>query len=261
MDADAEYRIDERDFGLDDERPPDDTRHDADSPEPQWLRVLLWQQASPNAQVWVTVPAEGQPEGALWVGPANDPGPRSSRICVVTDPVAAAPAQSEPDSGPTRVGDAGSPPAGVVISAEGIGALAATGATLLTSSKGMETVVDRIVQAAVEGLVRVFRTDARLVRELVTAVNARGAPTEVVAMPPEEFAARWGFKRRVVYRLIQEGLPTTGEGKRRRIPVAEGDAWMSESGTTRIEERARQAAATVAHQRTRGNGSGNGMGA
>jgi len=80
-------------------------------------------------------------------------------------------------------------------------------------------------------------------------------------MPPEEFAARWGFKRRVVYRLIQEGLPTTGEGKRRRIPVAEGDAWMSESGTTRIEERARQAAATVAHQRTRGNGSGNGMGA
>jgi len=154
MDADAEYRIDERDFGLDDERPPDDTRHDADSPEPQWLRVLLWQQASPNAQVWVTVPAEGQPEGALWVGPANDPGPRSSRICVVTDPVAAAPAQSEPDSGPTRVGDAGSPPAGVVISAEGIGALAATGATLLTSSKGMETVVDRIVQAAVEGLVR-----------------------------------------------------------------------------------------------------------
>jgi hypothetical protein len=52
------------DVGIPDEPPPEGAGEGRDDPGPQWLRVLLWK----KPQVWVTCPAEQQPEGALWVG-------------------------------------------------------------------------------------------------------------------------------------------------------------------------------------------------
>jgi hypothetical protein len=64
----------EDDVGIPDHPPPQRAgAGSVEDPGPQWLKVLLWRQSSPPAQVWVTCPAEMQPEGALWVGAAAPP--------------------------------------------------------------------------------------------------------------------------------------------------------------------------------------------
>lgn len=74
------------DVGIPDEPPPEGAGEEVEPDAgPQWLRVLLWKQSSPPAQVWVTCRAEGQPAGALWVGEGREPGPGDPGISVKAD--------------------------------------------------------------------------------------------------------------------------------------------------------------------------------
>jgi hypothetical protein len=258
-----------RDIGLDDL--PETAASSLPDRNPHWLRVLLWHQNDPTAEVWVTCQAEQQPSGALWVRGATQPRPGDSGIRIVTDPLAdpRASFQPSPQAKAVRI-DASAAPSNdppqragsaapvIAIGPEVIGAFAAGGLGVL-SGPGIGPLVDRVVRAGIEGVLRVLRTDAGLVRDLVTVVRARGAATEQVAMTPEQFGARHGFKRRAVYDFFNEGLPSQGEGKRRRVPVAEGDAWMSGKATSRIEKHAKQAAASHARQQIRAARSGQGM--
>ncbi len=41
------------------------------------------------------------------------------------------------------------------------------------------------------------------------------------------YAAARSFSRRTLHTMITEGLPTTGDGKGRRVVVADADTWLS----------------------------------
>lgn len=69
------------DVGIPDEPPPEGAGEGRDDPGPQWLRVLLWD----TPKVWVTCPAEQQPNGALWVGRGRKPVHGEPIIQVVQD--------------------------------------------------------------------------------------------------------------------------------------------------------------------------------
>lgn len=82
---------------------------------------------------------------------------------------------------------------------------------------------DRLADAIVERLVQ---------RGLVPAPPAQHRePPPAKWLKLMEFANRWHMSRAALYDRLGEGLPSTGEGRRRRIPVAEGDAWMVAHGT------------------------------
>lgn len=49
---------------------------------------------------------------------------------------------------------------------------------------------------------------------------------EVVALSVSKFAVRWDHCKRQIEKYIRQGLPKHGEGRQRRIVVAEGDEWM-----------------------------------
>lgn len=49
---------------------------------------------------------------------------------------------------------------------------------------------------------------------------------EVIALTVAKFAKRWGYSKRYIETCLRQGLPKCGEGRGRRIPIAEGDAWM-----------------------------------
>jgi hypothetical protein len=72
---------------------------------------------------------------------------------------------------------------------------------------------------------------------------AEQAPMAPVALKVADFAKRWGFSKREIENRIRRGLPIVGEGRARRIVVAQGDAWMENHGESRRHELARKAAA------------------
>lgn len=49
---------------------------------------------------------------------------------------------------------------------------------------------------------------------------------EVVALTVAKFAGRWDYCKRQIETYIRHGLPIHGEGRERRILIAEGDEWM-----------------------------------
>lgn len=73
--------------------------------------------------------------------------------------------------------------------------------------------------------------------------------TEVVALSVAKFARRWDFGKRQIETYIRRGLPRCGEGKGRRIPIAEGDDWMRNHQDPLAK---RAAAAARRHTQSRG---------
>jgi len=49
---------------------------------------------------------------------------------------------------------------------------------------------------------------------------------EVIALTVAKFAKRWGYSKRYIETCLRHGLPIHGEGRGRRIPIAEGDEWV-----------------------------------
>ena len=74
------------------------------------------------------------------------------------------------------------------------------------------------------------------------------------AKPPEEYltvqqyADRWQVSVRTIESRITSGLPLVGEGKMRRVPVQQADAWLSQQ-RDRVIDMARQKAAMVSARR------------
>ncbi len=87
-------------------------------------------------------------------------------------------------------------------------------------------------------------------RELI-ALLASSTPDKAIVEPPAvyttvaEFAMRCGFSKRHVENLIRQGLPIVGQGRGRRVPIAQADSWLANSTDKGIEERARRDAARV----------------
>lgn len=85
------------------------------------------------------------------------------------------------------------------------------------------------------------------IRANIDAALAELPANEQIAPAPAKSEPRWmrlgdyatarSFSRRTLHTMIVEGLPTTGDGKGRRVIVAEADAWLS-----RRPARAKQAA-------------------
>jgi hypothetical protein len=69
----------------------------------------------------------------------------------------------------------------------------------------------------------------------VAAVSTASAPPDTAPLwlPIDEYAARTRYSKRSITQWISEGLPTVGEGKARRVIVAEADRWIAARGKTR----------------------------
>jgi hypothetical protein len=78
------------------------------------------------------------------------------------------------------------------------------------------------------------------------ALRSDGPTSEVVAVSVVEFAVRWSYSKREIETRIRRGLPLVGEGRARRVPLTEGDAWMREQGESPVIRRARAAARRAA---------------
>jgi hypothetical protein len=78
-----------------------------------------------------------------------------------------------------------------------------------------------------------LRAQADAIEAEATALVAErqpAKPPEPVYMKVEAYGARVGLSRRTVFTRIDEGLPTIGQGKSRRVDVARADAWLGARG-------------------------------
>ncbi len=68
---------------------------------------------------------------------------------------------------------------------------------------------------------------ARGLRAEAETLDANAAPVASY-MKVGEFAAHVTVSVRTVWNWIDRGLPTVGQGRGRRVPVAEADAWLAQ---------------------------------
>jgi excisionase family DNA binding protein len=69
-------------------------------------------------------------------------------------------------------------------------------------------------------------------------VEASRAPNaEKTFMSVREYAVHVGYSKRTVENLIGHGLPLSGTGRLRRVPVAEADKWLKQGGASLVLER------------------------
>ena len=63
--------------------------------------------------------------------------------------------------------------------------------------------------------------------ELEDAPKPRAAEPSPEWMRIADYCATRGLSRRTLHGMIADGLPTVGEGKRRRIVVSKADEWIA----------------------------------
>jgi hypothetical protein len=103
----------------------------------------------------------------------------------------------------------------------------------------MAVVLEQALQALVEVL-RVRPDLAAAVASVLQPPAGGEAPPRKIFMTVSEYAAHVGFSKRTIENLIGRGLPLSGSGRLRRVPVVEADAWLREGrAEDALERRAR----------------------
>jgi hypothetical protein len=124
---------------------------------------------------------------------------------------------------------------------------------------GIPTFNDTNLQVVIPRMVAEAHTDpAWPIRLHLPGVDAfvellngtRRAPIALapVALTVVNFAKRWNYSKRQIETYIRQGLPLVGQGRARRVAIAEGDAWMrthADPTERRMREAARRHAARV----------------
>jgi excisionase family DNA binding protein len=91
-----------------------------------------------------------------------------------------------------------------------------------------------------EAVRREAREEARRVSVETLAALPKPEPAPVVLyMRTGEYAKRRALSKRTIETLIREGLPVTGRGRLRRIPVARADEWLERRGALDDDARER----------------------
>ncbi len=95
------------------------------------------------------------------------------------------------------------------------------------------------IEELLRGVLELLRKRPELADELRSAFAApRVAPTPPKAFASvAEYAEHVGYSKRTIETLIRRGLPISGSGRLRRVPVVEADQWLREGGTDKVTAR------------------------
>jgi len=98
-------------------------------------------------------------------------------------------------------------------------------------------IVMLMVKTVMEAIARIGSEDPALAQRVGLAlVGPMSSEPSVLQVKVADYADRIGFSERTVRNLIKAGLPTTGSGRRRRIPVQQADAWMLQQDAEHLDE-------------------------